>query len=138
MGFKTFDRKHVSDGMMVQMLQNGILKWTICCLMSFHIPLKNIQMDVWCFRGNHFFGGEINQKLTSLMAMKIKALKMMSLFNPPCTPWHHCHTLHQYASKFTLFFIKFWVKLNKFRMLKVGNPLINRNELLQISEFKNS
>jgi hypothetical protein len=129
--------------MMVQMLQNRILKWTICCLMSFHIPLKNIQMDVWCLRGNHFFGGEIIQKLTSLMAMwhvhlEIKALKMMPLFISPCTPWHHYHTLHQYASKFTLIFIEFWVKLNKFKMLKVGNPLINKDELLRTSEFTNS
>jgi hypothetical protein len=100
-------------------------------------------MDVWCHRGNHFFGGEMNQKLTSLMAMwhvhlKIKALKMIPLLNPHCIPWHHCHTLHQYASKFTQFFIKFWVKLNKFKMLKMGNPLMNRNGLLQIGELKNS
>jgi hypothetical protein len=60
MGFKNFIEKHVSDGMMVQMLQNGILKWTICCLMSFYIPSKNIQMDAWCLKGNHFFASEIN------------------------------------------------------------------------------
>jgi hypothetical protein len=35
-------------------------------------------------------------------------------------------TLHQYASKFTLCFIRFWMKLNKFTMVKVGNPLINK------------
>jgi len=95
MGFKNFAKKHSTDGMMVQMLSNEILKWTICCLMSFHIPLKNIQMVVWFLKGNHFFGGEINQKLTSLMAMwhvhlEIKALKTMSLFTFPCTP---CDTL---------------------------------------------
>jgi hypothetical protein len=65
MGFKNFIGKRVSDGMMVEMLQNGILKWTICCLMSFHIPLKNIQMYVWCLKGNHIFRGEIKQKLTA-------------------------------------------------------------------------
>ncbi len=122
-GFKTFVKKHVSDDMMVQMLQNGILKWTICCFMSFHILLKNTEMNVWCFRGNHFFGDEINQKLTSLMTMwhvhlKIKAFKMMPLLNPLYTPWHHYRTLHQYTFKFTLFFIRFWVKLNKFRSWK--------------------
>jgi hypothetical protein len=31
-----------------------------------------------------------------------------------------------YASKFTLCFIRFWMKLDKFTMVKVGNPLINR------------
>jgi hypothetical protein len=143
MGLKIFVKKLLTDGIMVQMLSNGILKWTICCLMSFHIPLKNIQMDVLCLRGNHFFGGEINQKLTSLMAiwhvhLEINALKMMSLFTFPCSPWHHYHTLHQYASKFILFFLKFWVKLNKSKMLKVGNPLMNRDKLLWTSEFKNS
>jgi hypothetical protein len=38
--------------------------------------------------------------------------------------------LHQYVFKFTLGFIKFWMKLDKFIMVKMGNPLVNKDELL--------
>jgi hypothetical protein len=35
------------------------------------------------------------------------------------------NSLQQHASKFIMCFIKFWVKLNKFTMVKVDNLLIN-------------
>jgi hypothetical protein len=47
-------------------------------------------------------------------------------------------TLPQYASKFTLCFTKFWMKLDKLTMVKVGNPIINNDELLRKCEFINS
>jgi hypothetical protein len=47
-------------------------------------------------------------------------------------------SLHQYVSKFTMCFIRFWMKLNKFTMVKMANPLIKGNQLLQIGEFINS
>jgi hypothetical protein len=34
------------------------------------------------------------------------------------------HTLHQYVSKFIMCFIKFWMKLDKFTMVKVANHFI--------------
>jgi len=50
----------------------------------------------------------------------------------------HVLTLHQYASQFTLCFISFKVKLDKFTMVKVANPIINGDQLLQTCEFNNS
>jgi hypothetical protein len=46
--------------------------------------------------------------------------------------------LHQNASKFTMCFIRFWVKLNIFTMDKVINPLINMDQLLWTSELTNN
>ncbi len=34
-------------------------------------------------------------------------------------------SLHQYVSRFTLCFTIFWMKLDKFTMMKVGNPWVN-------------
>jgi hypothetical protein len=34
MGFKYPVKAHATEGMMVQMFQNGTWKWTICCLMN--------------------------------------------------------------------------------------------------------
>jgi hypothetical protein len=48
------------------------------------------------------------------------------------------NSLQQYASKFTLCFIKFWMKLDKFTMVKVDNLLINGDQLLWTSEFINN
>jgi len=40
-------------------------------------------------------------------------------------------SLHQYImSKLILYFITFWVNLNKFIMMKVTNPLMNKDQLL--------
>jgi hypothetical protein len=49
-----------------------------------------------------------------------------------------CYILHQYASKFTLCFIRFLVKLNKFTMVKIGSLSINMDKLLWTSEFINN
>jgi hypothetical protein len=39
-------------------------------------------------------------------------------------------SLHQYiVSKLILYFIKFWVNLNKFIMMKVMNPSMNKDQL---------
>jgi hypothetical protein len=45
--------------------------------------------------------------------------------------------LHYYASNFNMCFIKFWMKLDEFIMVKVGNALVNKDHLLWISEFTN-
>jgi hypothetical protein len=37
-----------------------------------------------------------------------------------------------------LYFIKFWMNLDKFTMAKVNKPLMNGDHLLQTSEFINS
>jgi hypothetical protein len=39
----------------------------------------------------------------------------------------HELTLHQNASYFTLGFTKFWVNLNIFIMVKLANPLMNKD-----------
>jgi hypothetical protein len=33
-------------------------------------------------------------------------------------------SLHQYVSKFNMCFIRFWMKLDKFTVVKMGNPLV--------------
>jgi hypothetical protein len=55
-----------------------------------------------------------------------------------CTFTHVITSLHQYAFKFTFCFIRFWMKLKIFTMVKVGNLLINKDKLLQTSEFINN
>jgi len=50
----------------------------------------------------------------------------------------HDNPLHQYASKFTLCFTRFSMKLNKFIIVKVGNPLVNMDQLLWKNESINS
>jgi hypothetical protein len=39
-------------------------------------------------------------------------------------------SLDQYVFKFILHFSKFWVKLHKFIMMKMGNPLVNKDGVL--------
>jgi hypothetical protein len=41
-------------------------------------------------------------------------------------------------SKFMMCFTKFWMNLNKFTMVKMGNPLIDMDQLSQTNEFTNS
>jgi hypothetical protein len=42
-------------------------------------------------------------------------------------------------SKFIMcFFTTFWINLYKFIVVKMGNPLINMDQLLQTNEFTNS
>ncbi len=48
------------------------------------------------------------------------------------------YILHQYVFKFTLCFIRFLMKLVKFIMVKVNNPLIYMDKLLWTCEFINS
>jgi hypothetical protein len=65
-----------------------------------------------------------------------KGTKCTSFF-PHAYQTLKCHILHQYAFKFTLCFTRFLVNLNKFTMVKVGNPFTNGDELLWTSEFTN-
>jgi hypothetical protein len=47
-------------------------------------------------------------------------------------------SLHQYASKFALCFIRFSIELNKFTMMKMVNPQVNKDQLSWINEFSHS
>jgi hypothetical protein len=41
-------------------------------------------------------------------------------------------TLHQNAFSFILGFIRFWMNLDIFTMMKLINPLMNKNQLLRV------
>lgn len=47
-------------------------------------------------------------------------------------------SLHQFASKFALCFIRFSIELNKFTMMKMVNPQVNKDQLSWINEFSHS
>jgi len=48
------------------------------------------------------------------------------------------YTLQRNTIKFIPYFIKVWMNLDKFTMVKVVNPLVNKDQWLYTSEFTNS